>query len=140
MDTTNAPRVDIKRVAELWDSCGSEVSFLDVYGSQLLDETIFTSSLPGQIANSRSNIIWDFAIAKQNPLIKELTEHAEAYTSAAFTPDSTTGSKLTEADVDTTEEWKMYLDPTLRVAFALITLDFGPTCAKTIWDADGYNS
>jgi hypothetical protein len=135
MDTTNAPRVDIKRVAELWDSCGSEVSFLDVYGSQLLDETIFTSSLPGQIANSRSNIIWDFAIAKQNPLIKELTQIAEAYSEAAFTPESTTGARLTESDVSP-EEWQMYLDPSLRVAYALISFDHGPTMAKALWDAE----
>jgi hypothetical protein len=134
-----APRVDIKRVADLWDSCGSEVSFLDMYGSQLLEDTIFTSSLPGQKANARTNIIWDLSIAKSNPIVKMLTEHAEAYTSAAFTPDSI-GAKLTPNDVDSAEEWKMYQDPTLRVAFTLITLDFGPTAAKTIWDADGYNN
>jgi hypothetical protein len=129
---TKAPRVDIERVAELWDSCGSEVSFLDVYGSQLLDETIFTSSLPGQIANSRSNIIWDFAVARQNPIIKELTQIAEAYSEAAFTGEA----RLTEHDVDTSEEWQLYLDPSLRVAYALIAFDHGPSMAKAIWDAE----
>jgi len=128
----NNHKVDIERVETLYDQAGlntnAEVSFLDMYGNLVLKQTTYSAHALGQPANTQSNVIYDVNIAAMNPIVRELTLHAEAYTGSAFGAEPA----LLEHDVSK-DDWRLYQDPSLRVACALVALDFGPWAAAHLF-------